>query len=91
MNAKAKDFETTIFAEQLSKEKREPVQAFISPKLKADLTALSKNEDTNISNFIRLVLEDFIKSRKVQDVLRRLDGRTRTSKKKKESAHQKLL
>ena len=91
MNAKAKDYENTLFAEQLNKEKREPIQAFISPALKADLEKLAKNDGTNMSNFIRLTLEDFIKSRRVQDVLRRLDGRTRTSKKKKESAHQKLL
>jgi len=91
MNAKAKDYENTLFSEQLSKEKREPVQAFISPKLKEDLEKLAKNDGTNLSNFIRLTLEDFIKSRRVQDVLRRLDGRTRTSKKQKEKQHQKLL
>jgi len=90
MNARAKDYENTLFSDQLSKEKREPVQAFISPSLKSDLEKLAKNDGTNLSNFIRLTLEDFVKSRRVQDVLRRLDGRTRVSKKKKEK-QQKLL
>jgi len=93
MNAKKDEsYSETIFGDVVE-ERKEPVQIFLEPSLRENLKKLADNETVkmNLSAFVRLALLDFLKTRKVQDRLRRLDGRTRVSKKAKQSQHQKLL
>ena len=110
MNAKATDSEgagkkevlaqpeqrkLTLFSGLIEEEKRIPIQVFCEPSLKEKLERLAENDGTNLSNFVRLALTEFLKTRRVADVLRQLEGRTRNrsseQKKTKEKTNRKAL
>jgi len=85
----------SVFGSLIEEEKRVPIQIFCEPSLKEKLERLADNDGTNLSNFVRLALTEFIKTRRVADVLRQLEGRTRNrasaSEKTKEKTNKKAL